>query len=137
MKKDANDDGVTSVVGEMLIIGLVVILVSLFAVSAFNLLPDGRESTAVVTMTYDSGTQNLSFYHKGGDWVKGNELIVRINSIEENITAVNLKDWQENPADVFDLGGCYTVQLEKPLVAGSEVRLVAGTSVIYSGRYEP
>ncbi|MDO5846433.1 MAG: type IV pilin N-terminal domain-containing protein [Methanocorpusculum sp.] len=135
MKINEYDDAVTSVVGEMLVIGLVVILVSLFAVSAFNLLPDAREKS--VTTAVSNESLNISFYHKGGDWIPENELVVRINSVAVSPTATNLTDWADNESDVFDLGGCYTVQLppEKILKDGDEVRLVASNTVLGSWRY--
>ena len=50
MDYDTSDNAITSVVGEMLILVLVIILVSLFATSAFNLLPGDRETVTTVSM---------------------------------------------------------------------------------------
>ena len=52
-KKDntESDDAVTSVVGEILLMALVIILVSLFAASAFDLLPGDRQSAVDVSMS--------------------------------------------------------------------------------------
>ena len=51
-KIDVNekDEAVTSVVGEILLMALVIILVSLFAASAFDLLPGDRQSSVDVSM---------------------------------------------------------------------------------------
>ena len=53
-KTDTNkrDDAATSVVGEILLMALVIILVSLFAASAFDLLPGDRQSVVDVSMSY-------------------------------------------------------------------------------------
>ena len=55
------DDAATSVVGEILLMALVIILVSLFAASAFDLLPGDRQSVVDVSMKYDKDANTLSF----------------------------------------------------------------------------
>jgi len=45
-----NDEAVSSVIGEMILIVLVIILVALFATSTFSLIPGGREESVDVAM---------------------------------------------------------------------------------------
>lgn len=65
MDYDTSDNAVTSVVGEILILVLVIILVSLFATFMFNLPPGDREM--VTTISMENNTTHLIFWHKGGD----------------------------------------------------------------------
>ena len=137
-KYDTNkrDDAATSVVGEILLMALVIILVSLFAASAFDLLPGDRQSVADVSMKYDKDAKTLSFWHKGGDWIAGDDLTVTMTegdtkkTLEEN----SLKDWEGNDKVVFDLGGCYTVNLPAgyPTSEAVSIRLTSSDSVLYA-----
>ena len=137
-KSDTNkrDDAATSVVGEILLMALVIILVSLFAASAFDLLPGDRQSVADVSMEYDEANKTLSFWHKGGDWIAGDDLTVTMTegdtkkTLEEN----SLKDWEGNDKVVFDLGGCYTVNLPAgyPTSEAVSIRLTSTDSVLYA-----
>lgn len=125
------NDGLTSVVGEMLLLGIVIILVSLVAMSAFNLLPGERETITEVVMEYQKGTNNISFWHKGGDWVLKQDLRVTLNSVEVN-GETTLTNWEGKSVDVFDLGGCYTIKTDT--IPVGEIRLVTTGSILYSGR---
>ena len=137
-KSDTNkrDDAATSVVGEILLMALVIILVSLFAASAFDLLPGDRQSVVDVSMEYDEANKTLSFWHKGGDWIAGDDLTVTMTegttkkTLEEN----SLKDWEGNDKVVFDLGGCYTVNLPAgyPTSEAVSIRLTSTDSVLYA-----
>ena len=109
-KTDSNirDDAATSVVGEILLMALVIILVSLFAASAFDLLPGDRQSAAEVSMSF--GTDTVSFWHKGGDWIDGNELSASLTDKDgkkHQLEKVSLKDCFGEDKQVFDVGGTY------------------------------
>lgn len=127
------DDGVTSVVGEMLILALVLIVVALLATSAFNMLPGARDKVADVAMSQDEN--NIYFWHKGGDWIDGNELTATMSlDSERYILEMNyLRDWKETDKAVFDLGGCYSVTIPSSANGKYELRLTTLSSVIYSG----
>lgn len=139
-KYDINkrDDAATSVVGEILLMALVIILVSLFAASAFDLLPGDRQSVVDVSMSYDETNKTLSFWHKGGDWIAGEDLTVTLTAgntkqILQPIETNPLVDWNEQPKVVFDLGGCYTVKLPDPVPTGEvSIRLTSSDSVLYA-----
>ena len=136
-KTDTNkrDDAATSVVGEILLMALVIILVSLFAASAFDLLPGDRQSVVDVSMQINDD-KTLSFWHKGGDWIDGDDLKVTLtdkSGQKHTLTATSLTDYQGGYKLVFDLGGCYTVNLPAPVPEGIvNIRLTSTDSVLYA-----
>ena len=137
-KTDTNkrDDAATSVVGEILLMALVIILVSLFAASAFDLLPGDRQSVVDVSMQINDD-KTLSFWHKGGDWIDGDDLKVTLtdeSGQKHTLTATSLTDYQGGVKLVFDLGGCYTVGPYDSSLAGKTVniRLTSPDSVLYA-----
>ena len=136
-KTDTNkrDDAATSVVGEILLMALVIILVSLFAASAFDLLPGDRQSVVDVSMQINDD-KTLSFWHKGGDWIDGDDLKVTLtdeSGQKHTLTATSLTDYQRVGKLVFDLGGCYTVNLPDPVPEGIvNIRLTSTDSVLYA-----
>ena len=136
-KTDTNkrDDAATSVVGEILLMALVIILVSLFAASAFDLLPGDRQSVVDVSMQINDD-KTLSFWHKGGDWIDGDDLKVTLtdeSGQKHTLTATSLTDYQRVGKLVFDLGGCYTVNLPAPVPEGIvNIRLTSTDSVLYA-----
>ena len=136
-KTDTNekDDAATSVVGEILLMALVIILVSLFAASAFDLLPGDRQSVVDVSMQINDD-KTLSFWHKGGDWIDGDDLKVTLtdeSGQKHTLTEKSLTDYQRVDKLVFDLGGCYTVNLPSPVPAGIvSIRLTSTDSVLYA-----
>lgn len=135
-KKDntESDDAVTSVVGEILLMALVIILVSLFAASAFDLLPGDRQSAVDVSMSINEDT--ISFWHKGGDWIEGSELSASLTESDGKkhiLEKVSLRDCFGDDKLVFDLGGNYTVKRPTSLPAGTvNIRLTTSDSVLYA-----
>ena len=129
------DDAATSVVGEILLMALVIILVSLFAASAFDLLPGDRQSVVDVSMSVNNDN-TLSFWHKGGDWIAGEDLTVTLTKSDGTksvLTQKSLTDWEGKEKVVFDLGGCYTVSLPDSVPTGEvSIRLTSTDSVLYA-----
>ena len=135
-KTDTNkrDDAATSVVGEILLMALVIILVSLFAASAFDLLPGDRQSVVDVSMQINDD-KTLSFWHKGGDWIDGDDLKVTLtaaNGQKYTPTEKSLTDYQGVDKLVFDLGGCYTVKFDTIPAGNVNIRLTSTDSVLYA-----
>lgn len=142
-----HDEAVSSVVGEMIMIALVVILVALFATSAFSLIPGGREASVDVVMknatgsTPAPGDTTVIFWHKGGDWVEDKDLTVIV--IRDNVRVAEYSHadfdlYGADPADVepkgtFDLGGRLEIELPGELQSGDTIRLVTPKNVIFSG----
>ncbi|MDO9523027.1 MAG: type IV pilin N-terminal domain-containing protein [Methanocorpusculum sp.] len=131
MKKD---DGVTSVVGEMLLLVIALVLVSVFAVSILGLIPGDREEVVNVGMNPSVPTETIYLWHKGGDWIDKDDLTIAVyNGIEKrNVTFVSLTNQTGYPTEIFQLGGCLTYTVES-LSPGDEVRLSTQRSTIFSG----
>ncbi|WP_067050367.1 type IV pilin N-terminal domain-containing protein [Methanofollis ethanolicus] len=131
-----HEEAVSSVVGEMIMIVLVIILVALFATSAFSLLPGDRETSIDIAITGGSpGSDTISLWHKGGDWVEKKDLkvvIIRKNGDRKEYRP-DIYDHKGNCTEAFDLGGSLKVNMPgTPLAAGDTVRLVTPKSVIWS-----
>lgn len=134
--KIQHEEAVSSVVGEMIMMVLVIILVSLFAASAFSLLPGDREVSVDVAMKNVSGDSTIIFWHKGGDWVEKKNLEVVVigdDRSRQEYTTFDLYDEAGNLTSTFDLGGYLKVKLKKSLQINDTLRLVTTKNVIYSG----
>ncbi|GAB6286641.1 MAG: hypothetical protein STSR0009_28430 [Methanoregula sp.] len=126
--------GVSEVVGEMLMITLVIVLITVFSVILFNFLPTDRDPSITVMMTNDS--QNVTLWHKGGDWVKAEDLTVIIGN---EITRTSFSRKNGNlilvpDKTVFDLGSNITVQISANLKGNETIKLVTPRTVIFTGR---
>ena len=130
----ATESGVSEVIGEMLMIVLVIMLLSVFSAALYHYLPADRDPSVTIRMSND--TQNITLWHKGGDWVKAEEITVvigegdtiyRFSKDSEKITFVPHKD-------VFDLGGNITVRMPHDLLGNETVKLVTPRTMIYTGR---
>ena len=130
------DDGVSSVVGEMLLLAIGVILVAVFATSLMGLLPSDRDDHVDVAMKADVLNQNLTFYHKGGDAIDKDELRVMVypvNNVTPRTCRISaLNDSNGGVAAVFNLGCVLTVSVTD-LASKDQVRLMTENTIIYTG----
>ena len=129
---DTRDDAVSSVVGEMLLLTIVLILTAVFAVSAFSFLPGDRED--IVDVDAEISDNTITFWHKGGDAVPKDQLTAAVyNGVNtRTVTVTSLKNAAGTDTSVFDLGGYYTVSVSN-LVSGDEIRLSTDRTIIYTG----
>jgi len=131
----SHSTAVSEVVGEMLMIGIVLILVSVFSSSLPNYLPSERCPTVTIMMSNDTGG-NITLWHKGGDWVKTGGLKVVVSNTT-HMSSYTLKS--EPPfipvpdTQAFDLDGNITLNLPHPLVGDECVVLATDRAVIFSG----
>lgn len=126
------EDAVSEVVGEMLLIAIVLILVSLVGISIYNLVPAERDP--YVTIKMKNTTDSVTLYHKGGDWVRKSDLTVIIRS-QSYVNRINSADprFILNPdVQSFDLNATITVSCTPH--SGDEVQLVTPRAVLFSGR---
>jgi len=132
-RKDV-ERGVSEVVGEMLMIALVIILIAVFSVILFNFLPTDRDPSITVMMT--NNPQNITLWHKGGDWVKAEDLTVIIGneSIRTSFYRKNRNLILVPDKNVFDLGSNITVRMPVNLEGNETVKLVTPRTVIFTGR---
>ena len=130
------DDGVSSVVGEMLLLAIGVILVAVFAASIMGLLPGDRDDHVDVAMDSNLSTKTLTFYHKGGDAIAEDELRVLVypeNSVTPRSSIIlSLNDSTGTGAQVFNLGCVLEVSVPE-LASKDQVRLMTDNTIIYTG----
>ncbi|MDO9033878.1 MAG: type IV pilin N-terminal domain-containing protein [Methanoregula sp.] len=132
-RKDA-DGGVSEVVGEMLMIALVIVLLSVFSAALYNFLPTDRDPSISVMMSNER--QNITLWHKGGDWVKFEDLTLTIGN-ETNRISFSRKNGDlilVPDKTVFDLGSNITVRKPAYLKGDETVKLVTPYTVIYTGK---
>ncbi|MDD5144352.1 type IV pilin N-terminal domain-containing protein [Methanoregula sp.] len=135
-KNQKNNTGVSEVVGEMLMIGLVLILVAVFSASLASYFPSERIPTVTIRVCNDT-SGNITLWHKGGDWVKSDTLKVLVaNTTEIPVTYTRAGDPRfvlVPDAQSFDLESNITVSQGKPLLGNESITLVTDRAVLFSG----
>ncbi|MDR2855095.1 MAG: type IV pilin N-terminal domain-containing protein [Methanomicrobiales archaeon] len=117
----AKDDGLSPVIGEVILIALVLILVPIVTISLMHQLPQDRVPTVHILMHTDS--TGVSFYHKGGDYI-------RIDDMEIFVDDKNIGNyWKPSGKIVFDLGDKITISAQ----SGNRVSIVVKQAVIFRG----
>ncbi|HII98297.1 MAG TPA: type IV pilin [Methanoregula sp.] len=131
------ESGASEVVGEMLMIGLAIILISVFASVMGNFLPSAHDPVVTVMLTGDS--RNVTFWHKGGDWVKTEELTVIIgnDSVRRSFTMRDAGFFQLPDKQVFDLGSNITVMTGSLFYGDETATLVTPRASLFSGKVRP
>jgi archaeal type IV pilus assembly protein PilA len=132
--RNAPDTGVSEVVGEMLMIALVVVLLSVFSATLYNFLPVDRDPSISIMISNDR--QNITLWHKGGDWIKVEDLtiIVGDETKRTSFSAGNGDLILVPDKTVFDLGSNITVRMPSDLEGYETVKLVTSRTVIYTGK---
>lgn len=126
-----DDSALSPVIGEMMMIALALLLVSLFSVTLLGLLPAERGDS--IDISINNSTSDLCFWHKGGDWVKKSDLKVVI--IREDVPPETISSSDSRfklDGNSFDLGDNITIKEIDPK-AKDIVRLINDKNVIYSG----
>ena len=138
-RRSERESGVSEVVGEMLMIGLVILLITVFATVLGNSLPAARDPSVTVMMTND--TTHVVLSHKGGDWIKADEITVIIGNDQDPRKKYSLQDpafHLEPKKDVFDLGSIITIDLTRDFPAGladnETVSIVTSRAQVFSGK---
>jgi FlaG/FlaF family flagellin (archaellin) len=134
-KRTGDETAVSGVIGEMLMIGIVLLLVAVFSASLSNYLPSERSPTVTILMSNDT-LGNITLWHKGGDWVKADSIRVIVSNqtyqasyrLNDPARFILVPDTQ-----VFDLGGNITVIRGQRLVGDESVVLATDRAVIFSG----
>jgi archaeal type IV pilus assembly protein PilA len=131
----SHNTAVSEVVGEMLMIAIVLIIVSVFSASLADYLPSERSPTVTIRISNDNDG-HITLWHKGGDWVKTDALKVVVS----NSTGMSSYTLKSDPPftavpdmQAFDLEGNITVDYGKPLAGDEEVVLATDRAVIFSG----
>ena len=136
--KNQKSAAVSEVVGEMLMIGIVLILVAVFSASLASYLPSERSPTVTILLT-NTTDGHITLWHKGGDWVKAGTMKVMVS--DENNTLTKIYTPKSDPPfivvpdeEAFDLGDNLTVDWGGPLSGNESVTLATDRAVIFSGK---
>ncbi|MDD1701659.1 MAG: type IV pilin N-terminal domain-containing protein [Methanoregula sp.] len=134
-KKSSNNLAVSGVVGEMLMIGIVLILAAVFSSQLPNYLPSERSPSVTIMMSNDT-SGNITFWHKGGDWVKINSIkvIVSNQSAQDTFTSSDSDFIYVPVTSTFDLGGNITVKTNVTLDKNVSIVLATDRAVLFSGK---
>lgn len=138
----APDYGVSEVVGEMLMIGLAILLIATLSSVAGNFIPATRDPVVTIALTNDTAG-NITLWHQGGDWIPAGDLKVIVgDDINRRSFAWN-RTWTDanrqflmiapQEKEVFDLGSNITVITGGPLAGNETVSLVTPRSQVFSG----
>jgi archaeal type IV pilus assembly protein PilA len=135
-----NEGGVSEVVGEMLMIGLVVILIAVFSTTISSFLPAERYPSVTITLTNET-PDTITLWHHGGDWVKNSDLRIIVSNSTAHATEITfrLNDNQHQFLPVpqkttFDLGSNITIAWGSDLAGNETVKLATSRAVIFSGQ---
>ena len=130
MNLKKKDDGVSNVVGEMLLLAIAVVLVSVFAMSFFGIMPGERAEV----IEFDGGTKlpstehpedlGFQFQHIWGDFIAASDVRVivydgdstkPINTARWGVTDYSTGEFVENATKAtLDLGDYVVVWFNKP-----------------------
>jgi len=133
-RKDT-ESGVSAVVGEMLMIVLAIVLLSIFSAALYNFLPVDRDPSINIMMSNDTSGK-ITLWHKGGDWVKIEDLTVIVGNGEKNYRFTRRDEHFTLVPNktVFDLGSTITVKMSDGLKGNETVKLVTPRTVIFTGK---
>lgn len=120
MKRN-KESAVSSVVSEMLLIGIVLVIIPGVTISFLNHLPESRIPTVTIIMSDFQDNGSIFLYHKGGDWIKTGDFKIMCNSKPAHYEYRN---------QLFDLGNFIQV---KNVAINDKITFVAKNSVIFSG----
>jgi FlaG/FlaF family flagellin (archaellin) len=125
-----NREAVSELVGEMLMLSLVLILMAVFSAGLSSYLPVERSPSVTLIVTADD--QSITFWHKGGDWVKKSDLQVTVMNETASTTFTAEQLVLDPDTTLFDLGSSLSVPYSPE--GGEEVRVITPRAVIYSGQ---
>jgi FlaG/FlaF family flagellin (archaellin) len=142
MQNSSRSRAVSEVVGEMLMIGIVLVLAAAFTSQLPNYLPSERSPTVTIMMSDNLSAGTITLWHKGGDWVKAADLKVIVASNQTSQTTftfshspkfVLVSASPQQSTITFDLGGNITVTMPAPLVGDEKVTLATDHAVLFTG----
>lgn len=138
-EKYDKSEGVSSVVGEMLMLTLVLILASLFAISVSQFVPEDRDPSANIFVgSPDDSGHNITLWHKGGDPLIASDLkIIFTNRTGERIvkTSDNIKINNDSSVQAF-MAGDYMIINSGKDIRGWDIQMATTRAVIFSGRIQ-
>ncbi len=137
--QESNTRGVSEVVGEMLMIGLVIILIAVFSTTLSSFLPTERYPSVTIKVTNETAN-TITVWHNGGDWVKATDLRVIVKNSTDHASETTYRLDDSNRPFVlvpqkttFDLGSNITIIWDSGLDGNETVKLATPRAVIFSG----
>lgn len=122
------NDAVSSVVGEMLMIVLVLLLVPMVTITLMNQIPDNRVPTVTITMS--NTPTDITLYHKGGDYLLKSDITVIVRGVSETFFDSKSITFSSD-RQTFDLGDRMTISAVPK--SGDSISLVVKNAVVFSG----
>ena len=125
-----NEDAVSEVVGEMLMIALVLVLIAVFGASISSFIPNERDPSITFMMTTDD--DNITLWHKGGDWIRVSEITVTVrnDTVMHRYDHTKFSVYPETAT--IDLGSAITIPNE--VQGPEEIRVFTPRIVLMTGR---
>jgi archaeal type IV pilus assembly protein PilA len=132
-KRTRENDAVSEIVGEMLLLAIVLVLLAVFSSSLSNYLPSPRDPSVTIRMSSDN-SPSVTLYHQGGDIVKKSDLILTVGNQKLEGKGFTVSSCLNPPRDdIFGLGDSITV----PAQPDNEITLATSRTVIFKGKVEP
>lgn len=139
MRKKSNDEAVSSVLGEFLMICLVLVLVAVFGASLSNFVPEDRDPTVtflVDSLPSDGADHAVTIWHKGGDGLMKSSITViftnNTNRITCDSTMITINDDVTRKGIVT--GDKIVVDVGKRLAGDEMIQIATSRAVIFNGR---
>jgi hypothetical protein len=135
------EPAVSTVVGELLMLSVVLVMVGALVVQSGALMPAGRAPVVTVLMNATTGEGgSVTLWHKGGDYVEITTMKVVAGGCEYSLSGPNtfrVFNARGKVANrIFDLGGWIEITGVK-LKAGDTVRLSTPETVLFTGTVGP
>lgn len=126
-----NDDAVSEIVGEMLMLTVVLVLLALFSTSLSNYLPPPRDPCVTIKMSSsDPDLGNVTLYHQGGDIIKKSDLVVIVGEKKIVGDEIPIKSILDTPSpEYFGLGDTIDVSAQEQ----DEITLATTRTVLFKG----
>lgn len=105
-----SEEGVTEVVGEMLLLAITVTVVAILSVVAFGII-SGSQSAPIIDMTASLNGNSLVIQHSGGDRVSYGDLSFIINGVEYNSTSPSIHPGDVNHDGTWSTGKSISIDL--------------------------
>ena len=133
---NADNEAISPVIGEMLMLTVVIILVALFAASTSSFIPADRDPTMnVLVGEVSADNHNVTLWHKGGDVIPMSSMKVIIGNGKERKTFMDGNFVINGNTDLrnFRPGDSMVVSTGED-IRGEDITVVVGNTVVMYGR---
>ncbi len=106
-----SDEGVTEVVGEMVLVGIMVTLFLLLTLLVYSLITNHQSPPILDISVTLAGPKTLVVGHNGGDAVKYGDLDFMVNHVDYYTTSASVGKTDKNGDGNWDVGETVTITL--------------------------